>query len=60
MTEQDIAMLESYLLDTRQISGLAVRQAEFFGSEMKNRKPAADMRVAMLLTLAALEKGVPR
>jgi exodeoxyribonuclease V alpha subunit len=48
-----VSSLESYLLDTRQIDALAVRQARVLsGSE--------ELRVVMLLCLAALHKGAPR
>ena len=55
-----INKLESYLLDTRQINRLAIRQARILSRHVTHENRVEEMRIVLLLCLAALHKGVPR
>ena len=55
-----INVLENYLLDTRQITMLAIRQARVLSRHVTHENRVEEMRIVLLLCLAALHKGVPR
>jgi len=55
-----INKLESHLLDTRQINRLAIRQARILSRHVIRENRVEEMRIVLLLCLAALHKGVPR
>ncbi len=55
-----INVLENYLLDTRQINRLAIRQARMLSRHVINENRVEEMRIVLLLCLAALHRGAPR
>lgn len=55
-----INALENYLLDTRQINRLAIRQARVLSRHVIHENRIEEMRIVLLLSLAALHKGAPR
>jgi len=52
--------VQSYLLDTRQIDALAIRQARMFCRSMTDDDLKEKTRILLLLNLAALAQGSPR
>lgn len=55
-----VLILESYLVDTRQIDPLARRQAALLCSGIPDAQQRTEALVVLLLTLSALRKGSPR
>jgi exodeoxyribonuclease V alpha subunit len=55
-----IGALEAYLLDTRQIPALALRQARVLSRGLADENRREELRIVLLLCLAALHKGAPR
>ncbi len=55
-----VLILESYLVDTRQIDQLARRQAALLSSGIPDAQRRTEALVVLLLTLSALRKGSPR
>ncbi len=55
-----INVLENYLLDTHQINRLAIRQARMLSRHVINETRVEEMRIVLLLCLAALHRGAPR
>ncbi|NLD92567.1 MAG: exodeoxyribonuclease V subunit alpha [Fibrobacter sp.] len=54
------SMLQQYLVESRQIDALAVRQAEFICRSITGVQPAKELKIICLLVLSVLQKGSPR